>query len=260
MVFKSQSEAITELSNLAQVNRQSLVIEGPCGCGKSYLSKEYANMLKVSDYMSVQPKVAEIREALDSSQSLGTPVVLCIENLDTGVPAASYTLLKSLEEPAPLVYIVITCRNIELIPDTIVSRSAVVNVSPPTNVDIDLFASTTNRLRFNVIKERLVWQCTRSFSDADSVLKMANEEIDYYESLSELCQFKDSISNMTWTVGHYKSGSECNVELTIRSIMELMHKPFITKIGIDCIKDLNQGRIAQHAVLAKFLFNAKYCE
>lgn len=260
MIFKSQNEATEELNKLAATNRQSVIIEGPSGSGKSYLSKEYANLLQVTDYMIVQPKVAEIREALDSSQELGTPVVLCIENLDLGVAAASYTLLKSLEEPAPNVYIVITCRNMKMIPDTIVSRSAVVTVGPPTNDDIDLYGQSKNKLKFNLVKERLVWQCTRSFADVDNILEMTNEEVDYYESLSELCHFKDNIANMTWTIGHYKSGKDCNIELAIRSIMELMHKPFITQIGIQCLRDLNQGRIAQHAVLAKFLFNAKYCE
>lgn len=260
MKFKSQNEAIDELNKLSQIHRQSIVIEGPSGCGKSFLSKEYANLLQVSDYSIVQPKVAEIREALDSSQNLGTPIVLCIENLDLGVAAASYTLLKSLEEPAPNVYIAITCRNMKMIPDTIISRSAVVTVGPPTNDDIDLYGQSKNKLKFNLVKDRLVWQCTRSFSDADSVLDMSNEEVDYYESLSEMCHFKDNIANMTWAIGHYKSGKECNIEMAIRSIMELMHKPFITKIGIECLRDLNQGRIAQHAILAKFLFNAKYIE
>ena len=260
MQFKSQNEALQELIKLAKVKRQSILIEGSKGCGKSWLCKEYANMLGVKDYSVVAPKVAEIREALDSCSSLSTPVVLCIENLDLGVAAASYTLLKSLEEPISNLYILITCRNMQMVPDTIISRSAVVNVGPPTVADIDLYGEQKNRLKFNTIKQRLVWQCVRSFSDADAALDMANEEIDYYESLSELCHFKDSISNMTWTIGHYPSGKENNIELTIRAIMELMHKPFITRIGIDCIRDLNMGRIAQHAVLAKFLFNAKYCE
>lgn len=260
MHFKCQQEAIEELKKLKAVNRQSVVIEGPSGCGKSYLSKEYANLLGVTDYSIVAPKVSEIREAIDNSISLNTPIVLTIENLDLGVAAASYTLLKILEEPTSNLYIVITCRNIQMIPDTIVSRSAVVNVGPPTDADIDLYGETKNRLKFNIVKERLVWQCARSFSDVENILEMTNDEVDYYESLSEMCHFKDSIANMTWSIGHYKSGKECNIELAIRSIMELMHKPFITQIGIDCLRDLNQGRIAQHAVLAKFLFNAKYCE
>ena len=260
MQFKSQGEATSEINKLAAVRRQSVIVEGPSGCGKSWLTKEYANLLGVSDLSVVTPKVAELKEALDSSQSLGTPVVLCIENLDLGVAAASYALLKSLEEPSPNVYIVITCRNMQMLPDTIISRSAVVNVGPPTNDDIDLYGSTKDRLKFNNVKDRLVWQCVKSFSDADAVLSMANDEVAYYETLSELCHFKDSVSTLSWNISHYSSGKECNIELAIRSVMELMHKPFITKIGIECIRDLNLGRIAQHAVIAKFLFNAKYCE
>lgn len=260
MQFNSQQEPIEELKKLASINRQSIIIEGPSGCGKSWLSKQYANMLNIDDFSEVNPKVAEIKEALEGCLSISNPVVLCIENLDLGVSAASYALLKSLEEPVPNLYIIITCRNIDGVPDTIISRSAVVSVGPPTNDDIDYYGENRDRLKFNNIKSRLVWQCVRSFTDADTALEMSPDEINYYESLSEMCHFKDSISNMTWAIGHYPSGKECNVELALRSIMELMHKPFITKIGIECIRELNLGRIAQHAVLAKFLFNAKYCE
>lgn len=260
MVANSQQEALTELYTLARANRQSVLITGPSGCGKSYLTQQYANMLKIEDFASVDPKVSEIRAALDSSINLTNPIMFEIKNLDLGVPAASYTLLKSLEEPAPNVYFVITCRNADRVPDTIISRSAVVNVNPPTMQDIDTYGQETNKLKFLNVSSRLVWQCVRSFTDADAVLEMNPDEINYYESLSEVCKFKDSVSNIVWKLGHYDSTKECNLELAIRSIIELMHNPFITKCGIDCIRDLESGRIAQHAVLAKFVFNAKFCE
>jgi len=260
MHSNSQISAIEELNKLAQTNRQSVVIEGPSGSGKSYLGHQYANMLGVEDFITVVPKVSEVKEALDSTSVLGTKVLLMIENLDLGVAAASYALLKTLEEPTPNVYIVITCRNLLGIPDTIISRSAVVNVSPPTNQDIDNFGMEKDRLKFNNVSSRLVWQCVRSFTDAESVLSMTNSQIEYYESLSEVCQFKENVSNLVWKIGHYSDNSDCNLELAIRSIMELMHNPFITRCGIECIRDLNKGRIAQHAVLSRFVFNAKYCE
>lgn len=260
MVATSQKEALNELMNLALSNRQSILIVGPPGCGKSYISKQYANMLSVDDFSEIPPKVTEIREALDSCLSLSTPAVLAVENLDLGVPAASYTLLKSLEEPMPNVYIVITCRSADRVPDTIISRSAVVNVNPPTADDIDKYGREKDKLKFSNVASRLVWQCVRSYTDADAVLEMTPDEIEYYESLSEVCKFNDTVSNLVWKIGHYDSNKECNLELAIRSIIELMKKPFITKCGIDCIRDLNKGRIAQHAVLAKFVFNAKFCE
>lgn len=260
MIADSQREALQELSTLAQSNRQSVMITGPTGSGKSYVAQQYANMLGIDDFSSIDPRVSDIREALDGCIKINNKVLLEIKNLDTGVPAASYTLLKSLEEPLSHVYIVITCRNADHVPDTIISRSAVVNIGPPTMSDIDRYGQEKDKLKFSNVSSRLVWQCVRSFSDADSALEMSPDEIQYYESLSEVCKFNDTVSNLVWKIGHYDSNKECNIELAIRSIVELMKKPFITKCGIDCIRDLDKGRIAQHAVLAKFVFNAKFCE
>lgn len=260
MISNSQKEPIEQLKTLAASNRQSIIIEGPSGSGKTYLSQQYANMLGIDDFSIIEPKVASIREALDACLNLDNKLILEIENLDTGVPAASYTLLKSLEEPLPNVYIIITCRNLQGVPDTIISRSAVVTVGPPMLRDIDAYGKEKDTLKFNNVASRLVWQCVRSFSDADAVLDMTIDEIQYYESLAEICKFQDSVSNIIWKISHYNSGKECNLELAIRSIIELMKNPFITTCGIDCIRDLTKNRIAQHAVLAKFVFNAKYCE
>lgn len=260
MVANSQRDSLQELHKLALSNRQSILISGPSGSGKSYLAQQYANMLQIDDYSSIDPKVSDIREALDSCLSINNKVLLEIKNLDLGVPAASYTLLKSLEEPLAHVYIVITCRNQDHVPDTIISRSAVVNLGPPTMSDIDAYGKEKDRVKFNNVCTRLAWKCVRSFSDADDVLNMSLDEINYYESLSEVCKFNDTVANLVWKLGHYDSNKDCNLELAIRSVMELMNKPFITKCGIDCIRDLNRGRIAQHAVLAKFVFNAKFCE
>ena len=260
MEFSSQKEPLTILRNLATSGRHSILIEGPSGSGKSYLSKQFANMLNIDDYHEVAPKVADIRDALDTCSNLDANVCLGIENLDTGVAAASYTLLKSLEEPSPNLYLVITCRNQEAVPDTIVSRSTVVTVGPPTNRDIDEYAKSRDLLKFNNIASRLVWQCVRSFKEADAALNMNPDQIAYYEDLANICNFKDNVSSIIWKMSHYPSGQESSVELSIRCISALMKKPFITKCGIECATDLTIGRIAQHAVLAKFAFNAKYCE
>lgn len=260
MIFSCQSEPLDELSRLAETNRQSILIEGPIGCGKTYMSHQYANMLNIDDFILVQPKVNDIREALDSSIQVSNKVVLCIENLDTGVLASAYTLLKALEEPQPNVYIIITARNLKMVPDTIISRSAVVRGNPPMPSDIESYGSTKDKLKYNNVKDRLVWKCAKSFTDADEILNMSIEQITYYESLSQLCTFEDNISGLIWTLGHYPDNQPCNIELAIRSVMELMKNPFVTKCGIECLTELSGNRIAQHAVLAKFAFNAKYCE
>ena len=234
MNFNCQSAAISELQKLAKAGRQSILIEGFEGCGKSYLAGMYAQMLNCNDFVVVNPTISEVKATVDDCYQLNNRVVLCIENLDTGVVGASYALLKFLEEPYPDIFIVVTCRNLKRIPDTIISRSFVVTISNPTKSDIDEFARNKYPNRYNKVVGHSIWKCVRTF--------------------------KDTVANLTWKLGHFDDNSECPIELTMRYLMELNLSPFINKCCIDCIKDINQGRIAKHAALAKFCFDAKYCE
>lgn len=260
MQFKYQQETISQLELLAASDRQSILIEGPAGCGKSYMARQYCTLVKVDDFAVVSPKVADIREAIDACVQNGTRLVMCIENLDCGVAAASYALLKFLEEPIEGVYIVLTCRDIKLVPDTIISRSAVVTMQPPRPADINLYAEDKDRMKLLSLQPKRVWKCCHSFADADNIFKMSADQIEYYESIDKMCKFTDNVSTIIWNLGHYADNTPCNIELTIRCIMDVLQKPFITKCGVDCIRDLSSKRIAQHAVLAKFAFNCKYCE
>ncbi len=258
MKVKSQEAALHQLGILAQSKRQSVLIEGPAGCGKTYLAKQYANMIEAADCNMISPKVAEIKGAIESCYTNEGSMLLCIENLDLGVAGASYAMLKFLEEPLPDIYIVITCRNMKHVPDTIISRSACITVGPPTVADLVQYAQSRDFGKYQVLSQRLVWKCVNSFTDADVALGLNITQIDYYEKLSEVCKFDDNISSIVWRISHYPDNSECNLELSIRSIMELMRSRHITECGISCIRDLNQGRIAKHAILAKFAFYAKY--
>lgn len=260
MQFKSQQEALSQLEMLSKSNRQSILIEGPIGCGKSYIARQYANMIQVTDFVTVAPKVADIREAVDACIQNGTKVILCIENLDCGVAAASYTLLKFLEEPIEGVYILVTCRDVKLVPDTIVSRSTVITVQPPRSEDISLYAENKDRMKLLSVQNKRVWRCCHSFADAEEIFKMDANQLEYYETIDRLCKFTDNVSTIVWNLSHYDNNAPCNVELAIRCVMDVLQKPFITKCGVDCIRDLSSKRIAQHAVLAKFAFNCKYCE
>ena len=260
MQFKSQVEALEQLKLLADSHRQSVLIEGPKGSGKSYLARQYSSMIEVEDFVTVSPKVTDIRDTINSCISNGTSVMLCIENLDLGVLSSSYALLKFLEEPIQGVYIVVTCRNVNLVPDTIISRSTVVTVQPPRRDDLELYARNADGAKYELIKSRLAVRCCNSFQDIDDVLKMNSSQLTYYDNLKDLCKFTDNVSTLVWNVSHYDSENECNVELSIRCIMEIMNNPFITRCGIDCLRDLSKARISSHAILSKFMFNAKYCE
>lgn len=258
MILNFQKESIEELTNLAKSDRHSLLIEGPSGCGKSYLAKQYAMMLGVSDFASVNPTVPAIRETIDASYNLTSPVVFCIENLDAGVAGASYTLLKFLEEPSKNVYLVVTCRNRYKVPDTIISRSACISMSAPIESDIKDYAEIKDAARYNLMKSYDVWKAVRTLKDVDNVLHFNQTQIDYFSEIKEACTFKDSVANLSWKLGHYNDNSETDIPFVINYIIQVCNSSRIQKHGISCIKDLTSARIASHAVLAKFIFECKY--
>lgn len=260
MEFICQKSTVAELQSLADSDRHSILIEGPEGSGKTYLAKQYASMIGIRDFQICIPKVDAIKECTNTCLQLDTPIVLCIENLDLGVPAASYALLKILEEPSPNLYILITCRNINRVPDTIISRSAVIIAAPPVDIDISSYSLNKNSDRFKEINQTPLWNCVRTFHDADTVLNMTTDQFLYFETLREITKFNDSVSNIVWNLGHYSDNAETPLELVIRYIMEIMNTPYIHQKGIECIRDMAEGRVAKHAVLAKFAFECKYCE
>ena len=260
MNFICQQSSIEELKLLAASNRHSVLIEGPEGSGKSYLARQYATMLGVPDFQEIVPKVDSIKEAIDTCLQISTPIVLSVENLDCGVPAASYTLLKFLEEPLPNVYIVITCKNIKNVPDTIISRSVVVSTAPPVDVDISNYSISKDIEKFKQLQQSRIWRCVRTFKDADTVLGMDAEKLKYFTDLESIAKFRDTVSNLVWKIGHYNDNSETPVELVIRYLIDLCNTSHIRQAGISCISDLTQGRVAAHAAIAKFVFVCKYCE
>ena len=260
MEFICQKNQIEELKKLAQSDRHSVLIEGLFGTGKTYLAKQYAKMLNIDDFIIVSPKVNDIKETIDSCLQTDNRVLLCIENLDLGVPAASYALLKFLEEPLPYVYIVVTCRSLDSVPGTIPSRSTVVRTNPPTENDLELYAKNSKADRYIALQNNPLLKCVKTFTDMNTVLSLDVNQLKYFESLNELSKFTDSISSIVWKLGHYENNDPTPVELVIRYIMEICNTRHIEKCGIDCIRDLSLSRVAAHAVLAKFAFNCKYCE
>lgn len=260
MDAKCQVSAIDELKQLVDRDVHSIVIEGPEGCGKTYLATEFARLKGISDFISVAPKVSELKQAMNTSIDLQTPLVLCVENLDTGVLAASYSLLKFLEEPIPSVYTVVTCRNVENIPDTIVSRCPVVTVSTPNSIDRDNYAMLRNPAAFQDICKSPLWRCARTFKDVDMILGFRPDQQLYFECLSQVLRFKDTVSNLMWKLGHFEDSSEAPTLLVLRYLVEIAESEHVKQAGMHCIEELSNARIASHAILAKFIFECKYCE
>ena len=260
MIFACQKAPLEQLQLYSNSSRHSVLIEGPAGCGKTYMALQYAKMLGVSDFHVVDPTVQAIRDSIDECFKVDTPVVLCIENLDRGVAGASYTILKFLEEPASNIYIVVTCRNVNKVPDTIISRSVSVNAAPPIDADIDLYARSKDGKKYNEISGSLIWRCVRTFGDADVVLSMNANQLEYFRALQDLARFRDPVSQTSWTLQHYPDNTETPIELVIRYLMEICNSTTVKKSGIACLSDISAGRVAAHAAVAKFVLDCKYLE
>lgn len=258
MELKFQKNSIEELTQLANSDRHSILIEGPVGCGKSYLARIYAKLLGINDISFVQPNVQSIREALEMSHDLTYPVVFCIENLDLGVVSASYTLLKFLEEPTSNVYIVVTCRNRFQVPDTIISRSTCVSVPIPIMSDVNDYAEIVDVVKFNALKSLPAWKGVRALTDVDYIYKLKPEQLDYFRELKSLFNAKDSVSGLSWKLGHFSDNSETNLVFVLNYLMSTVKQIRVKRLIIECIRELSTARMAQHIVLAKFLMDFKY--
>ena len=259
MELKCQAAAVSELRRIAEQPHHSLLIDGCSGCGKTYLASLYAKFLGITDFHVVQPTVQEVRQSIDTCLSLSTPIVLCIENIDLGVLGAAYTLLKFLEEPRSIVFIVVTCRNLQRVPDTIVSRSVCISTSPPIDSDLDLYAKTMNASVYQKRKDLLLWRCVRTLTEVNSFLLMTDEQVNYIEEFRTKISFKDPVNWIAWTLSKFPDGRDIPLELSIRAIMELNRtNSYIQRCGILCIQDIASSRISTNAAVSKFLFECKY--
>ena len=260
MKFKSQQSAIDELEVLVESDRHSILISGPSGCGKSYLSNQFAQMKNISDFVIVKPSVSDIREAVESCIGLDNKVVVCIENLDLGVVGASYSLLKFLEEPSDNVYIIVTCRNINRVPDTIISRSSCVVVGHPRFDDLDLYAKTVYSSRYIAIKQSKLHKCLHTLSDVDTLCKLSDSQIAYFNQIDRWMEkgFRDAVSNTVWNLGHFEDNTETPIELVVKYIMTYTNSKTVRMACVSCLNELSKPRIAKHTILTRMIFECKY--
>lgn len=244
-------------SNLASRKVQSVLIDGPSGCGKTYWASYYATQLNVPFY-TIQPNVQSLRDIISTSYELSEPILVCIENIDSGVSSASQTILKFLEEPISTIYLVVTCRNLSKIPDTILSRSAHVSVPNPTSEELKQYCETTYADKLSSAPFRTALQYCRSYKDVDTLASYSTDNINYLFTLYPTLMSKDSISNIVWKLGHLDNNAELDSKFSTYILLKSSKDPRIQKYCLQCLKDLENSRIASHAVLSKLVLECKY--
>lgn len=261
MSYLCRQQIVPQLKDCAKSNRHSIVIEGPKGCGKTKLASMYADCLNIPDFYVVLPTVNDIRSAVDECSNMANPVVLCIENLDTGVISSAYTLLKFLEEPPAHVYIVVTCINIAKVPETILSRSITLTAPAPHKQDIDTYAESLDAEKFRQYSSYPIWKSAASFSDVDTIFNLSLEQIRYIEQLTPDNLFKDAVTNIVWKLGHFPDNSATPIELVINYIISCApQSSVLQQAAIECMTDIIKGSIAAHTAITKFAFTGKYVE
>ena len=256
--LKNQQSAYMTLQDFAKGDKHSVIIEGPKQCGKTEMAREYAKMLNIHDFQIVKPTVNELREVIDTCSQLENNILLCIENLDDGVIAASYTMLKFLEEPKRNTYIVITCSSCYRLPDTIISRSHIATINPPTFDDIEMVAKSKG-VDLNLLEYSLR-SCCKNFADIDIVSKLDRNKVEYLESLKSNSTWKDCVSNIVWKLGHWPDNTEAPLTFVIHYLMNNMNSSVVYQAGCKCLQDLDDNSLGTHLTLCKFAYECKYIE
>ena len=258
MISKSEAELAKFLQENIEIGKHVFVIAGFSGIGKTHTVERVANTNEFI-FLQIDSNVADLKEVIHTNleDSEGTYLV-CIENLDLGVLGTQQTLLKTIEEYAANVYWVITCHNLKYLQETIISRSLVFNMLPPTSEELIKFAQELNSSAYEIIRKAVVWKAVQSFADVNLVLYLFNQDKSKFDYLNELFPIKytDSISNISYRIQHYPDKSKIPLDFLFKLIIANSRNVNVQYEAIKHLADLE--RLNSYAVVNHFLFSVKY--
>ena len=262
MEMQNQIYPLAELSKLDEANKHSILLQGIPGCGKTYLANKFAEFKKkrhgFSQFQVVQPKVSSLKELIENSLKLDEIQVICIENLDLGVNAASQVILKYLEEPQSNVYIIITARNDSKLPDTIISRTVQVKVANPTKQDLENYSDYLDSRKHEIAKPYSIYKCCKSLSDVENILNLTVDQLKYYDSIKTAEFWKQSTDQIAWSLSHYSDNTNVNLKFAFSVLWRSNCNAKIRVAALEALQMLETGRVSESAILNKMITDVRY--
>lgn len=253
----NQKQAISDLKRLAPSNIRSFVIAGPKGCGKTYLARMLSDMRRCEDFIYVDAKMQDIRDVMYNTET-DSAYAICIENLDTAVPAVSQAILKYVETPKPNVTVIITCRRFDLIPDTIRSRCAVIEVSPMEKKDIAEYTERKYPEAYQRLSSKAdIWSAVQSVSDVEWLQKLTDRQLEYIQQLYGNLVSASPINTITWKLTKFPDGSAVDPDFAVRYLMSVAKSPKVKTVLRLCLDDMD-SRVPAHAALSNAVMIIKY--
>ena len=261
MDLTNQILPLAKLQKLHETNHHSILLQGASGSGKTYLAKQFSDMKSeqygYAQFHVVQPKVLDLKEMIESSLQLDDIQVLCVENLDQGVNAASQVILKYLEEPLSNMYIVITCANSAKLPSTIRSRAIQIDIPSPTKIDLENYTKAKNARFYEISKDYSAFKCCKSYSDLNEIMKLSISELQYYDDIKAAEFWKEPVDQIVWGLTHYLDNSKSDIVLALKVLWKSNLNSLIRSNALSALRHLETGRLSESAVINNFVINSK---
>ena len=250
MDLQYQQAVLDELKMLSYEKRQSILISGGSGTGKTYVASQYAKFLNCSNFQIIEPTIGDIQDFIFACIDLYESVVVCIENIDVGSLNAANALLKLLEEPPHDVYIVVTCRNYANVLETIKSRMFHIKLNVPTDSDLIKYAKHVDNAKYEVLGNTEIWKAIKSLKDVDTIFKMPIDNVQYIESLSEIFKHRESISSSIWKLGHYPNNSRTPIDIVLQYLISVTQDKKLKHHLMQVLSEIQLQRMPEHIVLS----------
>lgn len=259
-----QNESMKKLQIAANADFHSLIIAGSPGCGKTYLANQYSKLLNIKNVNYIESSISDVKNIMFDVYHQTDKMLFIIENLDTGLVQVSYALLKLMEEPPDSVYIIVTCRNIDKIPDTLISRSYVIHMQPMGTMELSKYMQDNYQNLYRLVIKYELMPCIKSISDIKQLNEYDESKIRYLSDLylhlhniltSKRLLRSTTVYSLSWKLTRFEDNSTIPVKLMFQILLcRFYNYPDICRIILDCVSDLESGRIAEYIVLQKFLF------